>query len=294
MRLLLQNIRSTTKNFSELEAFLAETSEPEVIALTETWLSKSPTLDYFSLKNYQNRVVANREKRGGDVAFYVRENLACKVVAKLELNELQILTILLHPVTFLTVVYKPPSTKCDFLSNQLTEYILYLSIPFGQKHLVCGDFNIYLLRSSCASEVLKVTLRLFELESMNSESITRTCRGGGTTIHLCFANHDMTVSISETAITNHFTVLFDTKMEICNIDDNERCSYGCSKKLENEQTLLKMNFVLQHELVKNAKILTYGTSEVAFTKFFEILAQVLKNLFRKKQKSLLRDRKKVG
>ena len=50
MRLLLQNIRSITKNFSELEAFLAETSEPEVIALTETWLSKSPTHDYFSLK----------------------------------------------------------------------------------------------------------------------------------------------------------------------------------------------------------------------------------------------------
>ena len=92
MRLLLQNIRSITRNFSELEAFLAETSEPEVIALTETWLSKSPTHNYFSLKNYQNLVVANREKRGGGSAFYVRKNLAYKVVAKLELNELQILT----------------------------------------------------------------------------------------------------------------------------------------------------------------------------------------------------------
>ena len=71
MRLLLQNIRSITKNFSELETFLAETSEPEVIALTEIWLPKSPTHDYFSLKNYQNLVVANREKRGGGVAFYV-------------------------------------------------------------------------------------------------------------------------------------------------------------------------------------------------------------------------------
>ena len=35
-----------------------------------------------------------------------------------------------------------------------------------------------------------------------------------------------------------------------------------------------MNFVLQHELVKNAKIFRYGRNEVAFTKFFEILAQV--------------------
>ena len=172
MRLLLQNIRSITKNFSELEAFLAETSEPEVIALTETWLSKSPTHNYFSLKNYQNLVVANREKRGGGVAFYVRKNLAYKIVAKLELNELQILTIFLHPFTFLTVVYKPPSTKCGFLLNQLTEYILNLNIPLGQNHLVCGDFNIDLLRSSSSSEVLKSTLRLFELESMNSESIT--------------------------------------------------------------------------------------------------------------------------
>ena len=237
MQLLLQNIRSITKNFSELEAFLAETSEPEVIALTKTWLSKSPTHDFFSFKNYQNLVVANREKRGRGVAFYVRENLACKVVARLELNELQILTILLHQVTFLTVVYKPPPTKCDFLSNQLTENILKLNIPLGQKHLVCGDFNIDLLRRSSASEKLKGTLRLFELESLNSESITRTCRGGGTSIDLCFANHDVTVSIVETAIKDHFTVLCDTQIEMCNIDDNERCRYRCWKKLKNEQTV---------------------------------------------------------
>ena len=104
--------------------------------------------------------VANREKRGWVVAFDVKENLACKIVAKLELNELQILTILLHPVTFLTVVYKLPSTKCDFLSKKLTEYILNLNIPLGQKNLVCGDFNIDLLRSSSVSEVRKGTLRL--------------------------------------------------------------------------------------------------------------------------------------
>ena len=224
------------------------------------------------------------EKRGGGVAFCVREDLACKTVAKLELNELQILTIFLHPVTFLTVVYKPPSTNCDFLSNQLSEYILNLNIPLGQKHLVFGEFNIDLLRSSNASEVLNGTLRLFELESMNSESIIRTCRGGGTSIDLCFANHDVTVSIVETAIADHFTVFCDTQIEMCNIDDNERCSYRFWKKLKNEQTQLNMNFVLQHELVKNSKILTYGTSEVAFTKFFENLAQVLNKYVPKETK----------
>ena len=138
----------------------------------------------------------------------------------------------------------------------------------GQKHLVCGDFNIDLLRSRSASEVLNGMLRFFEIESMNSESITRKCRGGGTSIDLCFANHKVTVSIVETAITDHFTVLCDTQIEMRNIDDNERCSFRCWKKLKNEQTLLNLNFKLQHEIVKNAKILTYGTSEVAFTKFF--------------------------
>ena len=171
----------------------------------------------------------------------------------------------MHPLTFLTVVYKPPYTKCDFLSNQLTEYILNLNIPLVQEHLVCGYFNIDLLRSSSASEVLKGTLRHFELENVNSKSITRTCRGGGTSIDICFAYQDVTVSIVETAIADHFTVLCDTQIEMCNIDDNERCCYRCSKKVKNEQTLLNMDFVLQHELVKNAK--TYGTSEVAFTKF---------------------------
>ena len=202
------------------------------------------------------------------------------------------LQFFLHPFTFLTVVYKPPSTKCGFLLNQLTEYVLNLNIPLGQKHLVCVDVNIDLLRSSSASQLLKGTLRLFELESINSGSITRTCRGGGTSIDLCFANHDVTVSIVETAITDHFTVLCDTQIEMCNIDDDEKCSYRCWKKLRNEQTLFNRNIVLQHELVKNAKIFTYGTSEVAFTKFFEILAQVLNKYVPKETKKSTKRPKK--
>ena len=80
MRLLLQNIRSINKNFSELEFFLAETSEPKVTALTETWLSKNPTHDYFSLKNYKNLVVANREKRGGLSPFTLGNILPVKLL----------------------------------------------------------------------------------------------------------------------------------------------------------------------------------------------------------------------
>ena len=143
----------------------------------------------------------------------------------------------------------------------------------GQKHLVCGDFNIDLLRSSSASEVLKGTLRLFVLESINSESITRTCRGGGTSIDLCFANHGVTVSIVETAIADHFTVLRYTQIEMRNIDDNENCSYRCWKKLKNEQTLLNMTFVLQHELVKNAEV-RFDSSPI-FSLINEVLATML-------------------
>ena len=55
-----------------------------------------------------------------------------------------------------------------------------------------------------------------------------------------------------------------------------------------------MNFVLQYELVKNAKIFTYGTSEVAFTKFFEILAQVLNKNVPKETKKSTKRPKNVG
>ena len=79
---------------------------------------------------------------------------------------------------------------------------------------------------------------------------------------------------------------------MCNIDHNENFSYRCWKKLKNEQTLLNMNFVSQHELVKNAKIFTYGTSEVVFTKFFEILAQVLNKYVPKETKKSTKRPKK--
>ena len=111
-------------------------------------------------------------------------------------------------------------------------------------------------------------------------------------MNLCIANHDVTVPIVERAITDHFTVLCDTQIEMCDIDDNEKCSYRCWKKLKKEQTLLNMNFVLQHELVKNAKILTCGTSEVAFTRFLRFHAQFLhKYVLKETKKSTKRPKK---
>ena len=83
MRLLLQNIRSITNNFSELEAFLAKISEPEVIALTETLLSKSPPHDYFSLKNYQNLVSLTRRKQMGVLPFTLGKILPKKFLQSL-------------------------------------------------------------------------------------------------------------------------------------------------------------------------------------------------------------------
>ena len=51
--ILLQNIRSLTKNFDEFKIFISQTEvEPVAIYLTETWLKNCFESDCFSLQNY--------------------------------------------------------------------------------------------------------------------------------------------------------------------------------------------------------------------------------------------------
>ena len=73
--ILLQNIRSLTKNFDEIKIFFSQTAvEPVAICLTETWLKISFESDCFSLQNYLNIETSNRKERGGGFVFCTQKS----------------------------------------------------------------------------------------------------------------------------------------------------------------------------------------------------------------------------
>ena len=79
--IMLQNIRSLTKNFDELTLEIASLKEkPIAFCLTETWLKDNFFSNTFHTDGYDELVTSNREKRGGGVAIFVQKNLMLKYV----------------------------------------------------------------------------------------------------------------------------------------------------------------------------------------------------------------------
>ena len=61
--IMLQNMRSLTKNFDELTLEIASLKEkPIAICLTETWLRDKFSSNIFHIDGYDELVTSNREK----------------------------------------------------------------------------------------------------------------------------------------------------------------------------------------------------------------------------------------
>ena len=80
-QIMLQNIRSLTKNFDDLQVLLESLSEkPSAICLTETWLKEIHHTKSMFLKGYRPLVNINRKKRGGGVAIFIKKSLQAKLL----------------------------------------------------------------------------------------------------------------------------------------------------------------------------------------------------------------------
>ena len=96
---VLQNIRSVSKNLDEFEVYINSMSQkPEVVCLNETWLIPSYNNNCFSVNGYQTIIASNRKKRGGGVAFFLKNNINCQIVKKLETNSVQLLTVAIKTI----------------------------------------------------------------------------------------------------------------------------------------------------------------------------------------------------
>ena len=98
------------------------------------------------------------KKRGGGVAFFLKNNINGQIVKKLETNSVQLLTVAIKTIKeqiWFSCVYMPP--KCTNEANFLTvdRYLDSLMIDPETKHVICGDFNINFLINSKKAKSLK-------------------------------------------------------------------------------------------------------------------------------------------
>ena len=71
--IILQNIKSLSRNYDQFKVLLLQLQEPMAICLTETWLKENHNPNCFKFDNFKDIETCSRKKRGGGVAIYINQ-----------------------------------------------------------------------------------------------------------------------------------------------------------------------------------------------------------------------------
>lgn len=145
------NCRSLLPSFDDVRDLLNQHNFT-ILALTETWLNEDVDDADLHIDGYV-LLRKDRGSRGGGVAFYLRENLCCKIVPSLSVGERLWVNVKLNGLCVVVgVAYRPPSTSvADFIDDLEMDFSQYL--PVCDELFCLGDFNIDVLdlaSGSCA------------------------------------------------------------------------------------------------------------------------------------------------
>ena len=136
------NINSLLNKIDELR-YIARSSNAAVIGITETKLDNTVYDSEVTVDGY-NIVRNDRNRNGGGVACYIRNNNYFNMKTCISDNIENILIDLLFPKTkpiSVGIIYKPAS-QSQFLQQMITEFE---ALDLDNEIYVLGDFNINLL-----------------------------------------------------------------------------------------------------------------------------------------------------
>ena len=155
------NVRSLLANHDKVEHFLT-LSQPDILCLQEIWQAHA------EIEGYNYVEIARKNKRGGGVAFFIKEKHDFKVISKKITSNIEFLTVKINKKYF-TSVYLPPNS----IVKEGLE-LLEQSINTNDTHFILGDFNINLNNDSYANPENSATERLHDFNrSLNMFPLTR-------------------------------------------------------------------------------------------------------------------------
>ena len=208
---LFLNIQSIRSHHDQLAAFLASfENQPIALCLCETWLSDTDCLSLYKLPNYRPIISRTRKsQRGGGCAIFVHDSLEYKIV-KYE-TELEILTIDIQSqrTLRLSVVYRPPSMNYDVFQEKF-DLVIENLVSSKLSAIVCGKFNVDVLKNRTSSSHLEY-MKSFGLHIRNNAP-TRVTPTSASCIDHMFTTMDSEVHTLESNISDHYSLLIDTKI----------------------------------------------------------------------------------
>ena len=154
--MILLNIRSFNKNINKLLIFIDNlTHKPDIIILTETWLTDKDYPDIY----FPNCNIFYKKSVGGVIIlvsklieFCIIEDLSCSIMDYIDIISIKII-INSNDFKIISSAYRSPY---DYNGNDFINLLFNLFHKYINREMyICGDYNINLLNNTVLSNSFK-------------------------------------------------------------------------------------------------------------------------------------------
>ena len=233
LSILHLNIRSTKKNFSELQILLNTLDYKfNYIALTESWL-KPHNANLYDIEGFNHEYITREEKIGGGISLYIKDGINYKTRTDLghSTNDLEMIWAEINNShtknqknLILGVVYRRPGSDIEMFNTILAEKLDTINLE-GKEVIYTGDFNIDLFKTNSHN----LTNEFLEMNFTHAMSPiiskpTRVTSNTATLIDNFFIKSigvDPIIGILPIEISDHYPICYITFEPKNNIDKNE-------------------------------------------------------------------------
>ena len=125
------NSRSLWKNHDNILTLLncVTNNKFDVVGITETWLSVNTPTHMISIPNYNFVRTDRRDRHGGGVGFYVRNDIKFTIRNDLNICSDSFESMFIeisdnHRPTLIGVIYRPPSSSSRSFIDDFSNYVL--------------------------------------------------------------------------------------------------------------------------------------------------------------------------
>ena len=151
---MLSNVRSLLKKIDEVQ-LIAETKNPALICLTETWLHSDIPSAIMKIPGYEIFRGDRLQRKGGGTAIFVRSNLtALPILLPAGFpGEVDVIAVALNDI-IIVCLYVPPDSSA-MVKNQTHDALclsidsLITSSPHFEHTIIVGDFNRFGTQQLC-------------------------------------------------------------------------------------------------------------------------------------------------
>ena len=241
------NVRSIVNKMDQMR-FLARSTNAAVVAVSETWLDESIYDSEVKIPGYS--ILRNdRNRDGGGVCLYIRDNVAFKRRTDLDSKNIEgVFANIILPKTkpiLVGCVYRPP--KFGKFYNSLEDLFMNSPLVHSQESYILGDFNTNYIKANKSSlmKSLKMFMKTFSYEQL-IDCPTRVTNKSETILDLILATDMYKVSQSGTlpfGISDHNIIYMTRKIKRGQINRHNTVKIRSLKNYNKEKLLEKLKSI---------------------------------------------------